>query len=257
MEDLLAQAMPFLIVMPLAFLAGFVDSIAGGGGLISLPGYIMTGLPMHMVLGTNKLTSTMGTAVSTLRYAKEGFIKPKRVLPCIAMAFLGSAIGANLALLIPDGVFRIIMLFAIPTTALYLMRGRSFDANEQSPFDARSIAVCMLIACCLGVYDGLYGPGTGTFFMIAFTGIARLTLNDAAGTTKAVNLTTNLAALIVFLANGQVWLVLGLVGGAFNMLGNYFGSKLFLQNGSSITRPIMFVVLAIFLVKTIYELVVG
>ena len=217
----------------------------------------MAGLPMHMVLGTNKLMSSMGTAVSTIRYAKEGLIKAKRALPCIAMAFVGSAIGANLALLIPDGVFRIIMLFAIPATALYLMRGRPLDENENSPFDRRSIALCMLIACCIGIYDGIYGPGTGTFLMIAFTGIAHLTLKDAAGTTKAVNLTTNLAALIVFLVNGQVWLVLGLIAGAFNMLGNLLGSRMFLKNGANITRPIMLVVLAIFMVKTIYELVVG
>ncbi len=247
----------FLIVCPLVGLAGFVDAIAGGGGLVSLPAYLIAGLPVHQCLGTNKLSSCMGTAVATLRYYKEGFISFKRSLPCAVLALAGSAAGASLAMLIPDGAFRIAMLFIIPATAAYLMRSHSMNASNESPADLRTLALCALISLGIGAYDGAYGPGTGTFLMLAFTGAAHLTLNDAAGTTKVVNLSTNLAALFVFLLHGQVLLVLGLVAGACNMIGAWLGAKAFTSKGADIAKPIMLVVLAIFMVKTIYELICG
>ena len=245
---------PFLIVCPLVGLAGFVDAIAGGGGLISLPAYLIAGLPVHSCLGTNKLSSCMGTAVATWRYHKEGFIKLKQALPCAVLALTGSSAGASLAMLIPDGVFRVAMLVIIPVTAFYLMRTHSLNASIESPTDRRTLVLCMLISLGIGVYDGAYGPGTGTFLMLAFTGAAHLTLNDAAGTTKVVNLTTNLAALAVFAMNGQVLLLLGLAGGVCNMIGAWLGARAFTSKGSNIAKPIMLVVLAIFMVKTIAEL---
>ncbi|MDO5334949.1 MAG: TSUP family transporter [Coriobacteriia bacterium] len=249
--------LPFLIVCPLVGLAGFVDAIAGGGGLISLPAYLIAGLPVHSCLGTNKLSSCMGTAVATWRYHKAGFIKLSRAVPCAAIALLGSCTGANLALLIPDGVFRMVMVVIIPLTAVYLMRTHSLNAALESPTDRKTLILCMLISVAIGVYDGLYGPGTGTFLMLAFTGVAHLTLNDAAGTTKVVNLTTNLAALFVFLANGQVMLLLGLVAGACNMIGAWLGARAFTSKGANIAKPVMLVVLTIFMAKTIFELVAG
>ncbi len=242
---------------PLVGLAGFVDAIAGGGGLISLPAYLIAGLPVHQCLGTNKLSSCMGTAIATLRYYKEGFISFRRSLPCAALALIGSAAGASLAMLIPDSVFRIAMLFIIPATAFYLMRSHAMNASAESPRDGRTLALCMIVSLGIGAYDGAYGPGTGTFLMLAFTGAAHLTLNDAAGTTKVVNLTTNLAALFVFLLHGQVLLLLGLVAGICNMIGAWLGAKTFTSKGADIAKPIMLIVLAIFMVKTIYELVVG
>lgn len=250
MESLL----PFIIACPLAFLAGVVDAIGGGGGLISLPGFIMAGLPMHMVLGTNKLSSCMGTSLATFRFWRQGLIQWRRALPCAVCGLVGSATGANLALLIDDGAFRLIMVVVIPLTALYLMRGRSLDA-EREPFGrGLTLALCMCISLAVGVYDGIYGPGTGTFPMIGFTSFAHLTLGQAAGTTKVVNLTTNVSALVVFLLSGHVWLLLGLVCGLCNMAGNYLGVSLFTSKGAAVTKPIMLTVLAIFMVKTVGEL---
>lgn len=253
MEELL----PFLIVCPFVFLAGLVDAIAGGGGLISLPGYIIAGLPIHTVLGTNKLSSCMGTALATFRFAKQGFIQAKRAVPCAIAALFGGAAGAGLALLIADEVFRIIMVVVLPLTAIYLMRSHSLDVSKESPTDKKTIALCAVIAFALGIYDGVYGPGTGTFLMLAFTGLAHLTLNDAAGTAKVVNLTTNLASLTVFLISGNVWLVLGLIAGAFNMMGAWVGVNLFTDKGVKIVKPVMFAVMAIFMIKVIFDLVAG
>ena len=111
----------YIIVCPLVFLAGFVDAIAGGGGLISLPAYMLAGLPVHNAIGTNKLSSAMGATLTTARFAKSGFIKLRFAIPCSAAALLGSAIGARIALLIPEHVFKIIMLFVLPLVAAYVM----------------------------------------------------------------------------------------------------------------------------------------
>lgn len=251
MESLL----PFLIACPFAFLAGVVDAIGGGGGLISLPGFMMAGLPMHMVLGTNKLSSCMGTTLATFRFWRQGLIKWRRALPCAVCGLAGSAAGANLALLIEDGVFRVIMVVVIPLTAIYLMRGRSLDAERTPLSNRRTIALCMCISLAIGVYDGFYGPGTGTFLIIGFTTFAHVTLGQAAGITKVVNLSTNVAALVVFLLNGEVWLLLGLCCGACNMLGNYIGVSLFTSKGAGVVKPIMLTVLGIFMIKTVGELI--
>ena len=120
----------FLIVCPLVALAGFVDSIAGGGGLISLPAYLISGLPVHACIATNKLSSSMGTTVATVSYARSGFIDWRLALPCSAAALAGAALGANIALLISDAVFRAIMLVVLPLTALYVLRKKELFTGE-------------------------------------------------------------------------------------------------------------------------------
>ncbi len=244
------------VIVVLVFLAGYVDAIAGGGGLISLPAFMIAGVPTHAAIATNKLSSSMGTAVATFHYAKSGMINLRLALPSIAFAFAGSAIGSNLLLLADDGFLRVFLLVLLPLTAIYVMRSKSFDAAGLESFSAKKTALlCMGIALCVGVYDGFYGPGTGTFLMLLLTGVAHLRLDSAAGVTKAINLTTNVAALVVFLVNGQVTILLGLVAGAFNMLGNYLGSHSFTKNGGAVAKPITITVLVIFFIKVIYDFV--
>ena len=117
----------------------------------------------------------------------------------------------------------------------------------------KTLVISIAIALLIGMYDGFYGPGTGTFLLLLLTGVAKMTLGDAAGTTKAINLSTNIAALVVFLVNGQVYILLGLVAGACNMIGNYVGVNLFSSKGTKIVKPIMLCVIGIFLVKTLLE----
>lgn len=246
----------FCIVCPLVFLAGFVDSIAGGGGLISLPAYLLSGLPVHACIATNKLSSSMGTAVSTAKYARSGFI-PWRLAPlCVAAALLGSALGAQLALRIGDAFFRVLMLFILPLTALYVLRKRDLfeqDARQALPFPSAA-ALCALIALLLGVYDGFYGPGTGTFLILLLTRAARLDLRQANGLTKVINLSSNLGSLAVYLLSGQVLLPLGLCAALFSVAGNALGSSSFTKRGASIARPVILLVLAVFFVRTLMEL---
>lgn len=253
MPDAIIQ---YLIVCPLIGLAGFVDAIAGGGGLISLPAYMLAGLPVHNAIGTNKLSSSMGTALSTARFAKSGFIELKYAVPCALTALLGSAIGAKLAFFIPDRTFKLIMLFVLPLVALYVMKGKALmQENELEPFDtAHTMLIALLSALFIGMYDGFYGPGTGTFLLLMLTGAARMKLNNAAGITKVINLSSNIAALAVYMLNGSVLYPLALAAGVFSLLGNYLGTKVFTQKGSKGVKPIIIIVLAIFFIKVCYEL---
>jgi len=253
------EFLQYLIVCPLVFVAGFVDAIAGGGGLISLPAYLISGIPVHMAIGTNKLSSCMGTALSTIRYGRKGFIPLKLAPFAVVCALAGSTIGAELALLIDDGVFRIVMLFILPLTAAYVLFGRGVSAVEgetQIPF-LKTVLVTVLVAFFIGMYDGFYGPGTGTFMILFLVGAGKLRLADANGLSKAMNLSTNVAALTVYLLNGKVIYPLGLAAGAFSILGNYLGTRLFVKNGAKAAKPIILVVLTIFFVKTVLELVQG
>ena len=242
----------------LVFLAGYVDAIAGGGGLISLPAYLIAGLPTHAAIATNKLGSAMGTTITTWHYAKSGFIQVRLAVPCVIAALLGSAIGSNLVLMVSDHLLKVLLVVILPITAVYVMRNKQMGNENPSTLSSKqTIAICCAIALVIGAYDGFYGPGTGTFLMLLLSGLAQLRLDASAGLTKAINLSTNVAALVVFLAHGQVYIVLGLLAGVFSILGNYVGSHQFTSKGGAIARPITIVVLVIFLVKVVYDLVVG
>lgn len=246
----------FMIVCPLVFLAGFVDAVAGGGGLISLPAYMISGLPVHNAIGTNKLSSFMGTSLATWRYARRGFIPWKLGSVCVVIALIGSSLGANLALLIDDFIFKIIMLFILPLTGVYVMRSKSLQGDgEASPLSpALTWAVSLGAALLIGVYDGFYGPGTGTFLLLILTGLAHMPLQKANGVTKAINLATNAAALAVYLANGKVLLVLGLCAGVFSLAGSWLGVRFFEKGGSKSVKLIIPVVLVLFFIKILSEL---
>ena len=248
----------FLIVCPLAFIAGFVDAIAGGGGLISLPAFIFAGLPVHNAIATNKMMSTMGTTVATLRYALSGYMVRTFVLVGVGCGLTGSWLGSNLALATDAQLFKVFMLIAIVPVAFFVLRTKNLDVFAAEPLPrGKGLAITAVVALAVGVYDGFYGPGTGTFLMLLLTTLAHQDVRTAAGTTKAINLSTNFAALVVFLVNGAVLLPLGLAAGVFNIVGNYLGAGSFTQKGSAIARPVMLVVLVLFAVKLVVDLATG
>ena len=201
----------FAIVCPLVLLAGFVDAIGGGGGLISLPAYLIAGLPPHQAIATNKLSSTCGTGVTAVRFARQGLIPWRMAIPCVAAALLGAFCGARLSLLVDS--------------------------------------VAAAISLAVGVYDGFYGPGTGTFLIILFSLLAKLDVRASNGLCKAVNLTTNVTSLLVFLRGGQVLIALGLAAAVCNMLGNWLGAGMAIKSGVKITRPIIIFVLLLLLLR--------
>lgn len=241
----------FIIVCPMVFLAGFVDAIAGGGGLISLPAYLIAGVPTYMALGTNKMSSMMGTAIATGRFAKNGYIQFKKVVWFIVAALIGSSIGSNLTLLVSDKILQYMMIVILPIVAFYVMRNKKMgdDSLAGTLPERKSFLIALASALIIGIYDGFYGPGTGTFLLLVLTGAARYTMKEAAGTTKAINLSSNVAAFVTFVIHGKIIYTLGLAAAICSILGNYIGSGLVMGNGQKIVRPLILVVLAILFVK--------
>lgn len=247
--------MEFLIVCPLVFVAGFIDAVAGGGGLISLPAYLIAGLPPHTAIGTNKLSSGMGTAIATWQYWKSGFIPWKEAIVCSIVALFASGLGANLTLLFDESIFRFILLIVLPLTAVYLLLNKNFGSDKEPYSKGKTLALSIIVAFVIGVYDGFYGPGTGTFLILLLTGFAHVKLSTANGIAKSINLSTNVACLVVMLFNGKVYTLLGLIAGLFSICGNYLGSHFFKQGGAKIAKPIIITVISIFFIKTIIEII--
>lgn len=244
----------YLIICPLVFLAGLIDSIAGGGGLISLPAFLIAGIPPHMALGTNKLSSCMGTTISTIRYAKNGYIHGKIAICASIMAVIGSGLGANLSLLISEAVIEHMMIVVLPVVAFYVLKNKNMGdgAGTGTVSDRKVFWIGMAAALVIGYYDGLYGPGTGTFLILILTGVAKMEIRTASGLTKAINLSSNAAALMTFIINGKVSYPLGLAAGLFCVAGHYVGSGLVVNNGQKIVRPIVLTVLGILMIKIIF-----
>ena len=244
----------FLIVCPLTFLGGFVDAVAGGGGLISLPAYMIAGLPVHNAIATNKLSSGMGTTIATYRLARLGYIPWRKAALCIVMAVIGSSTGAKLALMVDADLFKKLMLVIIPLTAIYVMRNKNMDEPKEPLGDRQTVIRASIVALLIGVYDGFYGPGTGTFLILLLSGFAHISLKESNGIAKSINLTTNLSSLAVYLMNGKVIILLGLAGGLFGIVGNYIGVTFFKNKGAKAVRPLMIVVLVIFFIKILTEI---
>ena len=241
------------IICPLVFLAGFVDAIAGGGGLISIPAYLLAGFPVHFAIGTNKLSSSMGCVLVTARYASKGFIPWRVALPCVAASLIGARLGAQMALMLDEYIFKILMLFILPPTAFYVLWGKAL-VRESEPFGpSRTLALSLLIAFLCGAYDGFYGPGAGAFMLLLLTAVAHLKLTEANGTAKAINLTSNLSALSVFWVNGRVLVLPALIAGVFTTAGSYIGSRSFERGGARVVKPIMLTVLTLFFIRVLTE----
>lgn len=245
----------YVIVCPLIFIAGFIDSIAGGGGLISLPAYLIAGLPPHNAIATNKLSSSMGTTVSVVHYAREGYIPWKLAVVCAVSAIIGSSAGARLSLMIDDSVLKYVMLFLIPITAVVVLKSKGMAGeSEESLSEGKTLAVAIAVALIIGCYDGFYGPGAGTFMLLALTVIAKMRLQKANGVTKVINLSSNVGSLAVYIINAKVLFPLGLAAGLFGIAGNWLGSRMFTKKGAGAAKPVMLIVLAVFFFKTLFEL---
>lgn len=246
-----------LIVCPLVFLAGFVDSVAGGGGLISLPAYLFVGIPPHLASGTNKVVNSMGTALATWKYYQSGKIRVKFAVLAAIGALIGSSIGTKIALLIQAEVFHAVLLLALPIAALLITFKKIFTSSEEIheiTETPKNFLSCLLIGLCIGCYDGIIGPGTGTFMIMAFTMVLGMDLLTASGCAKMGNLASNIASAVLWAWNGQVLFSLVIPAAACNMLGSYLGSRYAIRGGSQKVRSMIYIVLALLFVKFFYEM---
>ena len=245
-----------LIVCPLVFLAGFVDSVAGGGGVISIPAYMLAGLNAHLTAGTNKLVASFGTATAAFNYLKSGKVVLKPALASALGALAGAAAGASLALHIAEETLKLILLGALVLVAIFLSLNRSFGNEERSePVSGKKqILIALGVGLGIGCYDGLIGPGTGTFLILAFSGWLGQDLLTASGCAKISNLASNLASVAVYVAGGKVLYAVAFPAMVFCAAGNYAGSKFAIRGGSRNIRKVMYGVLALLFVKVILEL---
>ncbi len=236
------------------FCASFVDAIGGGGGIISVPVYLLAGLPTHYALGTNKLSSCLGTLVSTLRFLKNGFVDWPLAIPSVVLALVGARFGTGLQLMVDERWLKYLLLIVLPVAAVFLLRQKSFpeERGEIAPWRQRCIVWGASLV--LGAYDGFYGPGTGTFLLLIFCNMAKLDLRSASGNVKLVNFSSNVGAIVTSAMAGKVLFPVGLIAAVFSIAGHYMGAGVTIKNGSKAVRPVIFAVLALLAVKVIVEL---
>lgn len=241
----------YLICCPLVLLGGFVDAIAGGGGLITLPAYLLAGLPAHFAYGTNKFGSSCGTFVAVLQYQRGGCIRWGDAPLAVAAAFVGSWCGAKLVLFLPERTLQLAMMVLLPCAAVFLLTNKHLGENgepKQLSFTRRQITL-LLIGFAIGMYDGFFGPGTGTFYTLGFTLLLGMPLIGASANAKVLNLVSNLAALIAYLAGGKVLYALAIPCAVCSMLGNWLGARMAVHVGAPLIRKMMMLVIALLLLK--------
>jgi uncharacterized protein len=228
----------FLLLFVTAVAAGFVDSIAGGGGLITIPAMLIAGIPPLETLGTNKLQSQFGALSATIAYARRGHVTLGQQLPMALMAALGGAIGALIATVVPGDVLRIIMPFLLVAIALYFaLKPNLSDLDSHQRMTP--LVFGLTLVPLIGLYDGIFGPGTGSFFMLAFVALAGFGMLKATAHTKLLNLGSNIGAFIVFIFSGAILWKLGLVMGLGQFIGAQAGSRLAMRNGAAIIKPLL------------------
>lgn len=236
------------IVCPLVFLAGLVDSIGGGGGLISLPAYLFAGVPPHVAIATNKLSSSMGTTISAARLFR--YMDLPLAGACVICSVIGSWAGSSLSLLASEKLIQYMLIPVLPVVAYYVLRQKDLNKTAQKQLSRqKTFLICMPASFFIGIYDGFYGPGTGTFLILLYTSLAKMDLLTASANTKAVNLASNVGALAVFILNGKVFFSIGLPAALFCIAGHYLGAGMVVKNGTRVVRPVILIVLAILFVK--------
>ncbi len=245
-----------LLVCLGVFFAGFMDAIAGGGGIISVPIYLIAfhRLPTYYTLGTNKLSSCLGTALSTARFIRSGLVDWPLFAPAMVFSVVGSLGGTWLQHRTPDFILKYLLLLVLPVVAFFTLRSHGWpdEAGDIAPTVQR--AIIWISSLIIGCYDGYYGPGTGTFLMIVFIRMAKLDTRHAAGGVKIINLCSNVSSLIAAFCSGYVLLGVGLCASVASMAGHYLGAGLAIKNGSKIIRPAVITVLILLTAKIGSEL---
>ena len=246
----------YLIVCPLIFLGGFVDSVAGGGGLITLPAYMMAGVPVHVAAGTNKVVNGIGTATATVKFFRSGKIRVLIAVCAAIGALAGGYIGAEIAKLLSEGLLKGLMLVALPVVAVFLVVKKDFgqETGEKVHSHRYEIVVSLLIGLAIGCYDGMVGPGTGTFMIMAFTALLSLDMVTASGCAKVGNLASNIAAAVSFILGGKVMWALVIPAALCSVAGNYCGALYAIRGGGKKIKNMIFVVLGMLFVKMLVDL---
>lgn len=242
--------LPVLFGVGLA--AGFVDSIAGGGGLITLPTILSMGGDPQLALGTNKLQATFGSASAAWHYSKAGAVDLKDCWRGCLITFVGALIGTLIVRQIGPNTLKVIIPLLLIAVAVYSLRNPNLGERETKPLLERH-RFDLIFGLALGFYDGFFGPGTGTFWTMAFVLAMGFNLTRATAYTKAMNFSSNVCSLLVFAFAGQVNYFAGTVMGVGQLIGARFGSRMVMKRGTKFIRPVFITVVLTITVKLLYD----
>jgi hypothetical protein len=236
--DVALPDIAFLVGVALA--AGTVDAIAGGGGLLTVPALLWVGLPPHLALATNKGQSVFGSFAALVRFARAGLVDPVRSRVTFPAGVAGSLAGAALLLILPPDTLRPLVLALLAFAALFVALRRPARARiEDAPGPRRGPLLAGAVSLVIGAYDGFFGPGTGTFLIVAFVALLGDGLARASAGAKVVNFASNLAALALFAANGTVAWRLALPMAAAQLAGGWTGAHLAVRRGDVLVRRVV------------------
>ena len=253
METLLPDLSPAVMafLMAAGFFAGFIDSVAGGGGLISLPAMLLVGIPPQTALGTGKFMATLGTSAAFISFARNGAIVWRIAVVGFVFSLLGSAAGARTAIFVSNAMLGKVILCLLPLAALltFVPVRKNFEGQAASPLALYLLTP--LICAAIGFYDGFFGPGTGSFLLLALHLVLGLGLVAASGTSKVFNLASNISGLTVFLFFGKVWFLAALPMALANIAGNLAGTRLALRGGPRIVRRMLLFSLGLLFVSLV------
>ena len=236
MENISIEIILFLGIV--ATLAGFIDAIAGGGGLLTVPALLWVGIPPLNALATNKLQGCFGTATASVNFWRKGLLPINQLKTPIVMTFLGAICGTWLVQTVSSNSLNAIIPWLLISFALFFAfspRASDLDRQARLSIGAFSISACSLI----GLYDGFFGPGTGSFFMLAVILLLGFNITKATATTKLLNFTSNIASLLFFALGGHVLWLTGLVMGVGQRIGAWLGSQLAIKHGGKIIKPFL------------------
>lgn len=250
LEDLLSTAT--LLLLAAAFLAGFIDSIAGGGGLVTIPALLLAGFSPVESLGTNKLQSLFGSASATIAYAAKGHVDVSRQGRWALLSFLGAALGAALAIVVPGELLSAVLPLLLIAIALYFaLKPNMGDVDRAERMTPALFGITLVPL--IGFYDGIFGPGTGSFFMIAFVALAGYGVLKATAHTKFLNFASNLGAFCVFALVGVVSWKIGLAMGVAQFAGARIGAALAMRNGAKVIKPLLVIVCVLLAVRLLMD----
>lgn len=252
MEILDPGTIAFLLIS--GFIASFIDSTVGGGGLISTPALLALGLPVNFALGTNKLAASMGSLMSVFSFWRAGKINKKIAMTLMPLSFIGSAIGAYVVYLLPEQLMKNIIVIMLVAVAVYTYRRKDWgDIASVKQLGKAALLGTVAMALGIGFYDGFFGPGTGSFLIFGFLFLG-YDFVTAAGNAKALNFASGIGALLSFTFSGSVLWAYGLIMGVAMIAGAYFGSRMAIKHGASYVRPLYLIVTTLLIGKQVYEL---
>lgn len=241
----------FVLLFFVGLVAGLVDSVAGGGGLITLPALLFIGLPPQVALGTNKLQGSFGTLSASYNYIRKGQASLKEALPGIIFTLIGATAGAWLVQQLDPAFIEPLIPILLLIVFIYTLFSKQLGFTDQSPRLNRTLFY-VIFGLILGFYDGFFGPGTGSFWTISFMFLLGLNMTRATGYTKIMNFTSNIVALFWFVIGGNVYYHIGFTMAAGQMIGARIGSNLAISNGAKFIRPLFLSVIFLTIVSLMY-----